>query len=425
MICNFRLSIARAFISCLFLLPASANAQTFETMIDNGPTDNRIDMVFVGDGYKADEIETTYVDHVNAGIDYFFGGIQDPFPRYQNFFNVHRVNVISNESGADQPPSGIFRDTALDASYWWDGITERLLSVNQGKATIAAGTALAGGGIGLEMRIAVVNDSKYGGAGGYWATYAGGNFSATEVALHEIGHSFASLADEYESGEGVYTGPEPSEPNVTATPATPTSPGKWDRWDDYVDPDHPQIGPVGYYEGGYYHEEGIYRPTIDSKMRSLYDPFNAISREAIIAEIYGIVTPLDGFLDNSTALLDPSSVWVETIDPDVINVSWLLDGVLLAQAGELIDLAALDLDPGDYELEAHAYDGILDYSFTGERLDWWRLSDTSPLRQSVSWNFSISVVPEPGGLTLLTLLAAAWPLRRQSRRVAVQQWAKE
>lgn len=413
MIRAVRLSVARTVIGCLALLPAIADAQTFDTVIQNGRSDNRVDVVFIGDGYTAGQIETDYVNHVHQGISYLFGGNQDPFPRYRNFFNIHRVNVISNESGADQPPLGIFRDTALDASYWWDGQTERLLSLNRTKAGIAALTALAGTDIDFDLPIAIVNDTKYGGAGGFWSVYAGGNVHGPEIAVHEIGHSFASLADEYESGEGSYSGAEPTEANVTAALPTASSAGKWDRWVGYVDPDHPQLGPVAYYEGGFYHEEGIYRPTLDSKMRSLYDPFNAVSRERIIASIYAEVSPLDGYLDNSVALLDPGSVWVDTVDPDVINVSWLLNGVLLAQQGELVDLAALQLDPGDYQLEAHAYDGILDHSFTGESLDWWRLPDTSPLRQQVSWSFRISAVPEPSGVLWLMLTAAGWQLRRR------------
>ena len=170
---------------------------------------------------------------------------------------------------------------------------------------------------------------------------------------------------------------------------------------------------MGYFEGGFYHEEGIYRPTFDSKMRSLNEPFNAISRESIIAKIYEEVTPLDGFLDNSVALLDPENVWVDAVDPDVINVSWLLDGVLLAQEGELVDLASLQLAPGDYQLEARAYDGILNDAFTGQSLDWWRLPDTSALRQSVIWNVSVSIVPEPSGLLLLPLASVISSLRRR------------
>ena len=411
----FRFAAASCLATLLATLSSVAQGQTLTTMIHTGASSNRVDVVFLGDGYTASQIDTDYVDHVNDGMDYFFNGFQNPYPRYKNFFNVHRINLISNDSGADKPPLGIFRDTALDASYWWDGTTERLLSVNSFKASVAAVQAIAGTEIDLDIRVVVVNDTKYGGEGGFWSVYAGGNFNATEIAVHEIGHSFASLADEYESGLGTYTGPEPPEANVTKTPGTPTFPGKWDRWVGYIDPDHPQIGPVGYYEGGRYYETGIYRPTIDSKMRSLNDPFNAISRESIISQIYARVSPLDAFLDNVGTLIDPTSIWVDTVDPAVIEVSWFLDGVLLEQEGELIDLTSLPLAPGDYQLEAVAYDGILNHSFSGSSLDWWRLPDSSALRQSVNWNFRRSVIPEPSGIFLLTTIAAGFPLRRKNR----------
>src|SRR5689334_8100534 len=118
----------------------------FDPVIDNGPTANRVDVVFAGDGYQASEIDTTYVQHVEALTSYLFSGniLTEPFGRYQHFFDVYRVNVVSAESGADDPTAGVFHDTALDASYLWDGVTQRLLYVNEAKTGAAISTALAG-----------------------------------------------------------------------------------------------------------------------------------------------------------------------------------------------------------------------------------------------------------------------------------------
>ncbi len=112
-------------------------------MINNGASSNRVDMIFIGDGYQAFEIETTYDGHVSATVDSFFNSGLNPLPRYQNFFNVHRVNVISNESGADDPANSFVVDTALDATYNTGG-TDRCLYFDTGKANIAVNTALAG-----------------------------------------------------------------------------------------------------------------------------------------------------------------------------------------------------------------------------------------------------------------------------------------
>jgi hypothetical protein len=242
-------------------------------MVDNGPSSNRVDIVFLGDGYTASQIDTVYVTHIQGMLDHMFAPGEDPFPRYQEFFNVHRVNVVSNESGADVPPEGIYRDTALDASYYYHGGPEQLLYINSLIAESRLSEALAGTGISPDMKLVTVNDTRYGGGGGTYAVYAGGSGTSTEIALHELGHSFSDLADEYATG-GTYTGPEPDEVNITKSPTGQ----KWERWLGYTDPDHPAMGPIGVYEGAGGYSAGLYRPSLNSKMRSLGQPFDAVSR---------------------------------------------------------------------------------------------------------------------------------------------------
>ncbi|MEX2016810.1 MAG: M64 family metallopeptidase, partial [Candidatus Hydrogenedentales bacterium] len=186
-------------LALLLSVPAAAS---HTTVINNGPNSNRVNMVFLGDGYTAAQINTAYPAHIVAMTNHMFNPppanlTRDPYPRYKNYFNVHRVNVISNQSGADATPENIFRDTALDAQYFFDGATERLLYINDGKANTALNNGLADAGFTADIRMLTVNDTRYGGGGGTYAVYAGGNGSATEVALHELGHSFNGLADEY------------------------------------------------------------------------------------------------------------------------------------------------------------------------------------------------------------------------------------
>ena len=70
--------------------PFNANAVLgYSTVIDNGPSSNRVDIVILGDGYRAEEIDTTYVTHSTQMLDYLFNSGQDPFPRYAEFFNAH------------------------------------------------------------------------------------------------------------------------------------------------------------------------------------------------------------------------------------------------------------------------------------------------------------------------------------------------
>src|SRR5262245_59294170 len=81
------------------------------TFLNNGPSSNRVDIVFLGDGYTSTEMGT-YQQHINGMMDHLFKNGQDPFPRYKNYFNGHRIDVISNQSGADDPTAGVFVDTA-------------------------------------------------------------------------------------------------------------------------------------------------------------------------------------------------------------------------------------------------------------------------------------------------------------------------
>ncbi len=400
-------SVSRSLVLAICLLPAivllgststSAQSNPYDTIYNRGSSANRVDIVFIGDGYQASELETDYVQHIGDTLTHFFSN-QQPLTRYENFFNVHRVNVASNESGADKPLDNIYVDTALDASYSWGGSVERCLYFNTTKANNAVNAAFAGTGIDADIRLGTVNDTKYGGCGGSWGVYAGGNGAAPEIALHEIGHSFANLADEYFYNNDHYNGGEPSEWNVTTVASDGSGGGKWDRWYGYDDPDT-DIGPIGYYEGGRYHATGIYRPSDNSKMRALNRPFDAISREKFIHDIYEEVDPIDAFRDNTVPLNDPGSLWVDTIDPSVINVEWFVDGSSIGLHGENLDVSTLGLGPGIYEIEARAYDAILDHAFTGSSLDWWRL-DPAELEQRVSWSVSLSAVPEPSAALLL------------------------
>ncbi len=153
------------------------------TIIDNGPVSNRIDLVFVGDGYTASELGS-YATHVQNIVSGYFA--EEPMAAYASYFNVHRVDVVSNESGVDELDNGIYRDTALDMAYGCNN-TPRLLCIDVGKAVAAASNAPE-----VELIFALANSTRYGGAG-YpdLSTMAGNNSSSVELALHECGHSLA------------------------------------------------------------------------------------------------------------------------------------------------------------------------------------------------------------------------------------------
>jgi len=360
------------------------------TILNNGASSNRVDIIFLGDGYTSSELAGTYTSHVNSLISYLFDDslLTQPFGRYENFFNIHLIDVTSNESGADDPGTGTVRDTALNATYFFDGQTERLLSIDTGLADAALNAGLAGTTIDPDMRFVTVNSSKYGGAGGPYAVFAGGNTFAREVALHEVAHSFAHLADEY-GGGGAYSGSEPVAINVTTDP----NGSKWSYWHGYQ---QEGIGVIGAYEGGQYADTGIYRPSLNSKMRTLENPFDAISREAFILEFYEHVDPLDEYSYQGTSgtLTDIGSLTVVPIDTNVITVDWYVGGNLVVSNDDSVTMSDLGLGAGTHSISARAYDAT----------DWVR-ADRSSLEQTVSWTVNLTGADVPS--TNFTLLRDA------------------
>ncbi len=318
---------------------------SWTTIIDNGPPANRIDVVFVGDGYQEPELDS-YAAHVLNGLNALI--TQEPFLTYSTYFNFHRVDVISNDSGVDNDPvQGILRDTALDMGFWCNGI-ERLLCVNVGAAYAYASNAPE-----VDHVLAVANSIKYGGAGytlSDLATFSGGNDAAPEVAIHEMGHSLGDLADEYDyGGPAQYNGPEPQERNISIHEAAEMAAldTKWTPW--LGDPGIDFAGLVGTYEGAAYSLYGIYRPTLNSKMRSLGVPFNLPSAEGLIIEIYTIVDPLDDHSPTGGVLDGTETLFVSPLQPvgHSLDIQWRLDCVPIPGAtGTTLELPALDLPGG-------------------------------------------------------------------------------
>jgi hypothetical protein len=322
------------------VIPAAAMTLTNSL----GPVNpaNRVDIVYVGDGYTAAEI-AAYVTHVDAIQPTFFN--KEPFDTYENYFTVHRVDVVSNESGVDNDPNqGVERDTAMDMQYWCNG-TERLLCVSVFKATSFANNAPD-----VDQIVAIANSSKYGGAGyssSNLGTAAATNGAAIEIVLHELGHSFGNLADEYTyGGRQTYQGGEPGSANLSILNSTQMANqmAKWFRWLGVNDPQFD--GLVGTYEGGGYSEQGIYRPTNNSLMRNLGRPFSRPNLESMVIEIYRIVSPIDGSSSTATTYLGNEVLFVTPMQPigSTLDVQWSLDGVDIPGAtGTTLDLSTLNL----------------------------------------------------------------------------------
>lgn len=290
-----------------------------------GPVGNRIDLVFVGDGYTSADLDTFH-QHVESKWEELAG--VEPFLTYRELFNVWAVDVVSRESGVDNDPvAGIERDTALD-SYFFCFSIERLLCGSRGRAYSYASQAPA-----VDHVVMLANSTKYGGAGytlGSMATASGGHALSGRIVVHELGHSIGDLADEYDyGGPPTYSGPEPREANVTTRTAAELA-ATQQKWWVWLGEESPDGGTVGTYEGANYSLFGIYRPTENSLMRVLNSEFNLPGREAMIQQFY-LLAPIIGAVGDAQVRRDAT---VELGLPDLVGagyeITWYVDGVEVA-----------------------------------------------------------------------------------------------
>ncbi len=349
-------STLRPFVDPALLLAVDAPPAAVTTILNQGPSSNRLDVVFLGDGYRSSDLNN-YAQHVQRTVDALFSTI--PFSYYKPYFNVHRVSVISNESGVDNDPNlGVMKDTALDMGFWCNGI-DRLLCVDVAKAYAFAANAPA-----ADLLYVLANSSQYGGAAYVFsrlATFAGFHPSAPEIAIHETGHSLSNLADEYETGGSVnYFGPERTEPNASIHNAeTMAALGvKWHLWlrelGGVLD------GPVDTYLGCLYSHFGIYRPSPNSRMRALHNPFNAPSVEALIVSIYQRVRPIDAlFPPTSTIVPLNATLTVTPVRPQshALTIQWYIDGQPIPGAhAESLALASINIPQGADTVSVKVWD---------------------------------------------------------------------
>ncbi|MFJ6631750.1 M64 family metallopeptidase [Streptomyces sp. NPDC091376] len=305
-------------------------------LLDNGSTGDRLDIVVVGDGYTATELDRFHIDAKEMWAE--LAGVE-PYTTYQGLFNVWTVDAVSNQTGVSGDPGPeTVRDTALGSSFWCDDI-ERLLCIDQAKVDGYVAKAPE-----ADLVVVLANSAKYGGAGynepsetlGYEgiSTASAGNEKSGQVAIHETGHSLGKLADEYfypdYPGYEQYTGPEPGDSNISVLTAGDMAAqrAKWHRWLGEASPDG---GAVGAYEGGGYYVTGLRRPTDNSLMRSLDKPFNLPGIEAMIAGFHRharlatAVTPTERVL----RLRDTARVSVPRLtspDGHRLTIRWYLDG---------------------------------------------------------------------------------------------------
>lgn len=241
-------------------------------ILRSGTPQECIDVVILPEGYTAAEMETFYKDAAIA-VESFMK--HQVFSELRNRFNFVAVELPSAESGVSVPRRGEWKDTAL-GSHFDTFYSDRYLTTLHLKRMH---DLLAG--LPYEHIIILANTDTYGGGGIYNSyTLTTAHHSAFRpVVVHEFGHSFAGLADEYayddQYEEQYFPGIEPWEPNIT------TQADFGAKWKGMMGRDG-----VGLIEGAGYQSKGVWRATEDCRMRTNgYPDFCPVCAEAIRAMV--------------------------------------------------------------------------------------------------------------------------------------------
>jgi hypothetical protein len=247
-----------------------------------GDPANCVDLAFIAEGYTVTEMDKFRTD-VKKLTDILFA--EAPFDKYKNKFNIWAIEAVSLDSGTDIPGENIFNNTVLNSSFFTFGL-DRYLTTQDIKAVNDYAAVAPHDNI-----IVLINSVKYGGGGvyNYYSGTTSDHLLTPKVFIHEFGHGFAGLADEYYSSEVAYEefyplDVEPWEPNIT------TLVNFESKWKNMVSKETPIPTPpedkysktTGVFEGGGYSAKGIFRPEIDCRMKSNGpNGYCSVCREAI------------------------------------------------------------------------------------------------------------------------------------------------
>lgn len=251
-------------------------------LLQSGSAEQCIDVAILAEGYTPDEMETFYQDAAIACESLF---AHEPFKSMKSCFNIVAVASPSQDSGVSIPRLGEWKHTAF-SSHFSTFYSDRYLTTSRVKSIH---DALAG--IPYEHIIILANTEEYGGGGIYnsYTLTTAHHPQFRPVVVHEFGHSFGGLGDEYFYDDDVMSGMypldiEPWEQNLT------TRVDFASKWEDMLAPNTPiptpsdksKHYPVGVYEGGGYSSKGVYRPADDCRMRTnSYPTFCPVCQRAI------------------------------------------------------------------------------------------------------------------------------------------------
>ena len=223
-------------------------------LLKSGAPEEKIDVAIVAEGYTAEEMDMFYAD-AQVAMEAILK--HEPFGQYKDRFNFVAVALESQDSGVSVPGEGEWKNTALKAhfnTFYMDRYLTTLRLKNMHDRLC---------GVPYEHIVILANTDTYGGGGIYnsYTLTTAHHPAFKPVVVHEFGHSFAGLADEYyyddQYVEYYYPGTEPWEQNITTLADFES------KWKDML-----EAGEAELLEGAGYQSKGVYRPAKDCRMHT-------------------------------------------------------------------------------------------------------------------------------------------------------------
>jgi len=351
---------------CLLILlavGALAEAQTFkfpvDTLIKTGPLKRRINVVILPDGYTEADMPKFKTD-ANSYITYLL--TKPPFDKYKAYFNFYTITVPSAESGISHPGNANDEDPKstqpVETKNTYFGSTFDVGKIHRLVAITKASNftnVMATNFPAYDLAFMITNTIYYGGSGGNPSTFTT-NGSANEIGVHEMGHTFVNLADEYWPGGGR----EVANMSADKNPLT----NRWRNWLNTPNIDifdHSSPGQIWA------------KPSKGTcRMEFLNKEFCNVCREGFVEKILSLVGPIEGQLptENAVVLGDVNTTFSLNLlkpIPNSLQVEWFLDGKSIS-GQEQVKLSAASMPNPTAKLLAAVYDSTYFSRNTGRKL---------------------------------------------------------
>ena len=355
----------------LFLISFNLFSAEYTSIQNTGRSENRFDLVFIGDRYFEDEMNKYFED-----VNYIWEALSRHYAfwnRYKNFFNVHRIDMISylNRPEDINDPSNSAFGIDFNLGYW-DGWNDwqKCLSIAEkfgieNETTCILTNRVFGVGTALDRSSTKLIYSAP------WAS----------IVAHEIGHILGMAGDEYSGEIQEYM----FDYAFNMARSDSEARQRWGHWIGYTDP------VSGYEIKEPYMRDGTnyFVPTRSNGLmnNSGSGDFHAVNREQMILELYKRVSPIDSHTENNKTINSNIVLELNVVDKSVISTAWVVNNKIISTAQSL-NLAELNLDENT-TVYGCAWDNTLNSDYlSNNRGGWVRVDKSQSLAQIVSWKVS-------------------------------------